>query len=459
MSAIIAAAPIGLALVAALAAIAADAVASPRVALRLAAGILAAAAAFSILAAAGPAVRLGEAFVLGGPRVSLVSAIACALGAIALAGSARLESAPNGGQAAALVAFSTAAGVALIATSDLAVLIVAVEILALAGYALVAAGGNPRAYEAATKYFVQGAVATGLLAYAAAIIFGALGGSLGIGRAIPFTPQPSAVTVALVLLLAALAFKLGAFPFHAWAPDAYETAPPAAAAFLATVPKLAVLIALQSILRTFFAGQAGQWAPLVAVLAVASVAFGNLAALRQMSFRRMLAYSGIAQVGYALVAIAAVRAPLMPLAVFAATYALAGTGAFLAAEAAGEGDGWDGGIAGLAGLARRRPVLAASLAVCLLSLTGIPLTAGFVGKYLVFASAVGSGVTWLAVVGVVGSVVSFGYYGAVLRAVYFDRPTEPAPEASSAVRTWPVALVAVTILVSGILPLFSGLLS
>jgi NADH:ubiquinone oxidoreductase subunit 2 (subunit N) len=218
-----------------------------------------------------------------------------------------------------------------------------------------------------------------------------------------------------------------------------------------------------------------------------------MGALRQTSLRRMLGYSGIAQAGYALVGVVA-QGGTFPVFVFGVGYALAASGAFLAAEAAGEGRAWDGSIGRLAGLGRRRPLLAASLAVCLLSLTGIPLTFGFWGKFLVFGSAVsvqGGAYLWLAVLGVIGSVVSFGYYGGVVRAVFLDEPEgEPSPGEQAVVETEPaeelgvlvprsvgalaaedpsvpaesgraaagvVAFIALLVLAGGVLPLFLGL--
>jgi NADH-quinone oxidoreductase subunit N len=253
------------------------------------------------------------------------------------------------------------------------------------------------------------------------------------------------------------------------------------------VPKLAGLVAIQSVLLVAFAPLRAVWLPLVGVLAAASIVFGNLGALRQSSFRRMLGYSGIAQVGYALVALTGPAHTTAALPVFAATYALGAGGAFLIAEAAGEGSVWDGSIAQLAGLGRRRPALAAALTVCLLSLTGIPLTAGFVGKFLAFGAAVAGGYVWLAVLGVIGSVVSFGYYGSVLRAVYLDDIAETPEAASAAVQAqgdeldggvgellprsvgakaagevpqegpaWPAVVLALCVVAAGVAPLFSG---
>jgi NADH-quinone oxidoreductase subunit N len=255
---------------------------------------------------------------------------------------------------------------------------------------------------------------------------GALRGVLAASTGEVSGPTP-ATLLAWSLLLCVMAFKAGAFPFHSWAPDAYETAERPAAALLASVPKVAVMVAAVYLFVPGMATATPFPSPLptgvFALLAAGSIVFGNFAALRQTSFTRMLAYSGIAQVGYAFIGIAAGFGPSVL--VFMLVYGVAAAGAFLCAEAVGDSQpDWDGSIAGLAGLSRRRPGIAAALAVLMLSLTGIPLFAGFIGKLALFATAAGPW-TWLVLIGVLGSVVSFGYYGSVLRAVYLLDGGEP----------------------------------
>lgn len=381
------------------------------------------------------------------------------LGALALAGGwRRLITARGGVQAAALGAFTVATSLAAIAARDLLTLTIAIEAMALAAYGLVALAGTDRSREAATKYFIQGAVATGLLVLALGIMSVSGGGSLAYGDVLAVTgsfPRSSAL-LAWALLVSVLAFKAGAFPFHSWAPDAYETADPPVSALLASVPKTAVVFAALVLLAEAIPG-GGFVSPrtMLALLAAGGIVFGNLAALRQGSLMRMLAYSGIAQVGYALVGITAGGGPSTI--VFMAAYGLAACGAFLAAEAVREADpAWTGTIAGLAGLSRRRPALSAAIAVLMLSLTGIPLFAGFVGKLTVFAGAAGEW-TWLVVLGVLGSVVSFGYYGSVIRAAYLledgEAPAEgPGPGPATAV----VIACAIVSVAFGLVPLLLG---
>ena len=389
---------------------------------------------------------------------------------------------------AALVALGAIAGQVLVGAFDLAILFVSLEAVALVGYALVASAGTDRSDEAAARYFVQGAVVTGLTVYGLAVVVGLGGGGTGYNAMLDglVTLQPQAALLGAMLFVTALAFKVGAFPFHSWAPDAYETAPPAAAAFMASGLKVAGLGAFVFLIgRAFSPDVLGQFDPALAttlapittvilVLSAGSIAFGNLAALKQTSLMRMLGYSGIAQVGYALVA---VGSAVPGTALFAATYGFGVAAAFLSVEALRFANpDWDGSIAGLAGFAKKRPMISFALTVSMLSLTGIPLTAGFWGKTLVFLGASTTVRCWIALVGVIGSVVSFGYYGRVIRSLYIDEPPagEPATgelevegDASPAAdgvaretapaRVWPAVVAAVIILAVGTIPMITGM--
>lgn len=460
--------PAGLGAVGAVAALLFDAWGARRAAVVSAALLLTAGAAVSgWLAVTATKLAIGAA--VAGLLTSLVPTVALLLGAVILLGGVRvLAAAPSGGLAAALIAFAAAASALVAASFDLLVLFVAVEALALTGYALVALGGDDRAREAALKWFVQGSVATALFVVGLGVLYGASGGSVAYPSLTAASSEavmsgtPIAFTVGLVLTLAALAFKAGAFPLHSWAPDAYETATPLGAAVLASSGKGAAIAAILWLaVNSSGAPEAPLRSGVFWALAVGSIVFGNLAALRQRSFARMLAYSGIAQVGYALTGIpyGTTAEQLPPMALFAAVYAIAAAAAFLFIEAVREGDpDWDGTIAGLAGLWRARPALSVALAVIMFSLTGIPLFAGFWGKLLVFTVAAMGPAPWLAVIGVLGSVVSFGYYGGVLRSAFLDDAADPDGErvaAGPATRAT-VALAAV-VLIIGVTPLVTGL--
>jgi NADH-quinone oxidoreductase subunit N len=398
----------------------------------------------------------------GGRTLSVAVAVSAT---IVLAGAwRRIVSAQRGGTLAGLGALCLSGALVMLGSRDIVTLVIALEATALCAYALVAIADTARAREAAMKYFVQGAVATTFLVIALAVLMAAGAGSSEYTRVADASVSGSLPMATAMLgwglLAAALAFKAGAFPFHAWAPDAYETADAPAAALLAAVVKSSVIgaaaIALLSAGES--SGIPAVPSALPAAIAAGSIMFGNLAALKQTSFKRMLAYSGIAQAGYAFVGIAAQARASVGL--FMACYAVAAAGAFMAAEAIEESDpAWDGTVGGLAGLARRRPGLAAALAIIMLSLTGMPLAAGFVGKLAVFSAAVVTGSSWLAVVGVIGSVISFGYYGAVIRAAYLS--DNGVAESSASHRSGPatvaVVVAAALTVAIGLTPLISGM--
>ncbi len=405
-----------------------------------------------------------------GGAVSGLAAFTYLLGALALLGSAEwLVASESGGVAGGLVAFGGAASALLMGSSDLAVTVIALEVLALTGYALVATGGTARAYEASMKYFVQGAVVAGVMLYGLAIGFGAVGSSLAYrDLAAPFqaTVVSQPATIFILFMLAAFAFKLGAAPFHSWAPDAYETAPSGIAAAVASGPKVAVLTGA----GILFAGVAGavdrstgEWAPVwlwaAVVVAMLSIVVGNFGGLRQLRYQRMLAYSGIAQVGYAVAGFVALGSRFAEMILFGLTYTFAVVAGFLVVDAVRESQpDWNGNTPALAGLGVRRPFLAAAISVVMLSLTGIPLTVGFWGKFFLLNGIASSGWEWLAVAVIVGSVVSFGYYGGVIRSMYLEEPAAPVAMTTRrpGAATWTVLLIALAILAGGVLPLFTG---
>jgi NADH-quinone oxidoreductase subunit N len=395
-----------------------------------------------------------------------MSALVLAITALAIAGAwPRLADSPGSGSVVVLLAGGAAAAVLVIAAKDLVLLVIGLETMGLAGYALISSAGTSRSDTAAATYFVQGAVAAGLLLFGTAAVVVISNSTLIPGLAQPFREPAGAVATTLVLLFAALTFKVGGFPLHSWVPDAYETAEPEVAGYLASVPKVAGLVVLGTLMLG--SGVAPRLVPVAAVVAAASVAFGTIGGLRQTSYRRMLGYSAIAQTGFALTPLVAGASALPAVLLMASVYAIATFGAFMAAEALAR-TGWDGTIKGLVGTGRSRPALSVALTVCLLSLTGIPLTAGFWGKFIAFSTAVSVGYLWLAAAGVIGSVISFGYYGAVLRAMWLDggdgdpyprtgsrRPDE-GPTDPTLPATIVVAVAATVVLLIGIVPLFTG---
>jgi NADH-quinone oxidoreductase subunit N len=402
-----------------------------------------------------------------GGAYSALAAACLALGAIALTASFRtLAETREGPRIATLAAFATSAAALLAASLDLGILFLSVEALALCGYGLVALGNTDRAREAAMKWFVQGSVATALMIVGIAVLISRTGGSLTFAAIRDAASAPAAsgpLAIGLVLVLTALAFKAGAFPFHSWMPDALETAPATGAAVLASAGKVGPIAAAVWLASAAAGATGDRLLGVVALLSVGSIVFGNLAALRQRSLARMLGYSAIAQVGYALAGLPMADGRPATL-LFIGLYGLTSVASFVFIVAVRELEpGWDGSIAGLAGLSRRHPGLATSLVPIMLSLTGIPLTAGFWGKFVVFGVAASQGYLWLAIVAVLGSVVSFGYYGAVLRSVFLD--DAPSQSVSAEPPIAPVRgsapassmALAVVIIVIGVLPLVTGL--
>ncbi|MBI5232260.1 MAG: hypothetical protein HY876_08865 [Coriobacteriales bacterium] len=454
---ILAFAPYVLAVAAALLSLVSDAFATRRLAVWSAAALLTGAAVAAFVAAwkLAPAdlgiIGAGGAFSAGPALVFLAGVISLAGGAAAF------ESRPQGGAGAALIALGALGAAGAAASTDIVATFLAIETAALAAYALVASARTRPGDEAAMKYFVQGAVAAAIFVLGIAAVL-AMGGGTSLAH-INAASKLGALPLigGVVMLIVALSFKAGAFPFHSWVPDAYQSAPAEVSAFIAAGPKLGAVAALG--LTGLAIGGSKEvgpiWATLVTVVAVASIVFGNLAALRQTSYTRMLAYSGIGQAGYALLAVAVFAPSAAVIAV--GTYALGASAAFLAASAIRRArPTWDGSISGMAGLAAREPVFCAAVAVAMLSLTGLPPLLGFWGKLQAFGTVVGAGKWWLAAIGVLGSVVSFGYYGGVLRSLYFtDAPVEEET-CRPGIAGLTTVIVAGAILVIGALPLIIG---
>lgn len=411
--------------------------------------------------------------VYGGGGLAGAAFVMYALAALAAATGMRTLPASVRGGAAALIALSAAACQALAGAVDAVILIIALETLAIASYGLVSASGTRTSGEVGMRYFIQGSVAAGLLVFGLAGVMAIGGGDTSyetLAASIASSPA-SAGGVLGMLFLTALAFKSGAVPFHSWMPDAYEAAEPGVAVFLAGAPKIAAVSAAWVLFaRTVWASDSvADVRTVIAIAAAASIVVGNLVALKQTRLGRLLGYSAIAQAGYALIGVAA---GAVGTGLLIASYALAAAISFGIAAVLKEETGGDPCIEDIAGLAARRPVVAAALAVAMLSLTGMPMTVGFVGKLWVFYGAIGAGLTWLAMIGAIGSVVSFGYYGRVIQAAYFAQPhrleqgeADEADETgeeeelqSSGVRprAWPFVAAAAGLVVAGTAPLAFG---
>ena len=353
-----------------------------------------------------------------------------------------------------LVVFATLGMMLMGGGEDLMVIFLGLELMSVSVYVL--AGANrrsPRSAEAALKYFLLGAFASAFLLYGIALIYGATATTnlklIGEQLSHDGGAHPTMLLLGLGLLLVGFAFKVAAVPFHMWAPDVYDGAPTPVSGFMATGVKAAAFAALFRVLAEAFGGSASAHAAVVA-LAIATMVGGNLLALAQRSFKRMLAYSSVAHAGYLLVAVAAGSADGRAAFVFyLVAYTLMTLGAFALLGAKGRNGESDVQIDDFAGLAARRPWHAFALAVCMLSLLGFPGTAGFVGKWYILIAATASGQGWLAALLVLTSVVSAGYYLPVIMAMYMK--PEPSPDAHGGVRLGRLAGAALAASVAALL--------
>jgi len=332
----------------------------------------------------------------------------------------------------------------LASARDVVLLFVAFELMSIPLYVLTGfAKREPEAVEASLKFFLVGSVSSAVMAYGLSFVYGAAGStSLA---AIAKAPPSPLLTLGLIAALAGLAFKIAAFPFHMWVPDAYEAGPTPFVAWLSVAPKAAGFVTL---FRVYFEGvgdRAAVWAPAAAALATVTMLGGNLMALPQRNTKRLLAYSGIAQIGYMLVGLAAASASGTAMILFyLVAYVFGNMGAFLVVEAVARSEGSEATSA-FRGLAQRSPLLALAMLLFLLSLGGIPFVAGFWAKLYVFWAAAEKGLYWLVLVGAILTVVALFYYLLVARSMYIE-----APERTGRVPVTPALAVSVILCVLGV---------
>jgi NADH-quinone oxidoreductase subunit N len=328
-----------------------------------------------------------------------------------------------------LVLFAVVGMGMMVSASDLLTLYVGLELQSLAAYVLAAfQRTDSRSSEAGLKYFVLGALASGILLYGISLLYGFTGttGFDGIAAALGNDGVSTAELFGLVFVLAGLAFKISAVPFHMWTPDVYEGAPTPVTAFFASAPKVAAMALLVRIAVEAMGPAAGEWRQIVIFTALASTILGGVAAIGQKNIKRLLAYSSINNVGFALVGLAAATPEGAAAVLFYMTvYVVMTLGAFLVVlRMRDANDQPVETIASLSGLSRTRPMLAMGMAIFMFSLAGIPPLFGFWPKFLVFQAAVAADLTWLAAVSIATSVISAFYYIMIVKMMYFD---EPAP--------------------------------
>ncbi|HVT19239.1 MAG TPA: NADH-quinone oxidoreductase subunit N [Thermoanaerobaculia bacterium] len=311
----------------------------------------------------------------------------------------------------------------MLRANELLTIFLALELLSLCLYSL--AGYHRRvkvSMEAAIKYFLMGAFVSAFALYGIALVYGATGQTRldAIGAAFAAGRVTVAASLGLLLLVTAFGFKMSLVPFHAWSPDAYQGAPSPFVAFFSVAPKVASALVLYRLLAVTAQGSnAARWSEVVALLSALSMVTGNLLALAQRDIKRMLAYSGIAHMGYLLLALVTLdRDSLNAVFVYLLAYVLMNAGAFAVVAMLYRRPGEQHLIGELAGWGYRFPLLGGCLAICMLSLAGIPPTMGFFGKYLVFLQAISEGHVRLAVLGVVTSLVGVFYYLRVIYVLY-----------------------------------------
>jgi len=335
------------------------------------------------------------------------------------------------GEYYALILYSVSGQCLMVTANELILIFLGLEISSIATYVL--AGylrDDKRNNESALKYFLLGSFATAFLLYGIAWIYGSTGATnLADIRRVLTTPEiaPAGIAVgaSAALMLVGFAFKVSAAPFQVWTPDVYQGAPAPVTAFMSAGPKAAAFATFLRVFMTAFEPAADRWVPVVWAVALATMVVGNFAALAQTNLKRLLAYSSIAHAGYVLVAVAAhSETGVQAVMFYLAAYSFMNVGAFAVVTGFARAREQYVNVDDLAGLGARQPVTAALLTIFLLSLIGVPLTGGFFGKFYIFKAAIDANLLWLAVLGLLTSVVAAYYYLRVIVVMYMHEPGE-----------------------------------
>jgi NADH-quinone oxidoreductase subunit N len=371
------------------------------------------------------------------------------------------------GEYHALVLVSTLGMMLMAATTELISIYIALELTSISLYVLVGFLKNSKSNEASLKYLLLGAVASAVLLYGMALVFGVTGktqlseiaGVFQVASS-PVLVSSPALILGIVLLIAGFGFKIAAIPFHMWVPDVYEGAPTPITAYLSVASKAA---GFAIILRVFFSAFSVEWLSfdwglIFAVLAAIGMTLGNVAAIPQTNIKRMLGYSSIAQAGYLMVGLATMgfspvadiigRSSLL---FFLASYALTNLGAFVAIIAISNKLDSDQ-IQDYSGMGKRAPLLALALTLCLVSLIGLPPAAGFMAKFYIFSAAVQHNLLWLVVIAVINSVISAYYYLRVVKVMWLGEPTSEEKVPSSGALRVALSLSCLGVLLLGVIP-------
>ena len=332
-----------------------------------------------------------------------------------------------------LIVLSTLGMLMLISAADLIALYLGLELMSLPLYVVAAIHRSSlRSTEAGLKYFVLGALSSGMLLYGASLTYGFTGTVSFAGIAKSAADAGPGLVFGLVFLFAGFCFKVSAVPFHMWTPDVYQGAPTPVTTFFASAVKVAGIAVFIRAAVVAFPGITAQWQEIVIFVSIASMLLGSFAAIGQRNIKRLMAYSSIGHMGFALVGLAAGTAQgVEGVLVYIAIYVTMTLGVFAVILSMRRGEGMVESIDQLAGLARSNPTMAFFMAMLLFSMAGVPPLAGFFAKFYVFLAAVQAGLYTLAVIGVLASVVGAYYYLAIIKSMYFDEPAEsfaPMPD-------------------------------
>ncbi|WP_343562915.1 NADH-quinone oxidoreductase subunit NuoN [Kiloniella sp. b19] len=330
-----------------------------------------------------------------------------------------------------LMLLATLGMMIMVSANDLMTLYIGLELQSLALYVIAAIRRETlKSTEAGLKYFVLGALSSGMLLYGSSLVYGFTGATNfdAIARAIVAatsgeTTASIGLVLGLVFVVAAVAFKISAVPFHMWTPDVYEGAPTPVTAFFASAPKVAAMALFIRLLAEPFGDLVNEWQQIIVFVSIASMALGSLGAIMQKNIKRMMAYSSIGHVGYALVGVAAGSAAgIQAVAVYLTIYIFMNMGVFACILSMRQQGEMMENIEDLKGLSKTSPAMALALVLFMFSMAGVPPLAGFFGKYMVFAAAIDANLYGLAVIGVLTSVIAAFYYLRIIKIMYFDEP-------------------------------------
>lgn len=356
-----------------------------------------------------------------------------------------------------LILLATVGMMVMVSAMDLIVLYMGLELQSLALYVVAAFRRDSlRSTEAGLKYFVLGALSSGLLLYGASLVYGYSGTTAfsGISQVVSAGPLSLGMIFGLVFLSAGMAFKVSAAPFHMWTPDVYEGSPTPVTAFFATAPKVAAAAMFARVLYSAFGGAVPEWQQILSFLSLASMFLGSIAAIGQTNIKRLMAYSSIGHMGYALMGLAAGTAfGVQALLIYLAIYVTMSVGVFafilnMEKDGAPVTD-----ISALGLYSKVEPARAAALAVLMFSLAGIPPLVGFFGKFYVLKAAIDAGLIWLAVGGMIASVIGAFYYLRIVYLMYFGAPTEGL-DGKMPVLHWAFLAVSAVAMVVGVVNMF-----